>query len=94
MGPGLGRDGGCPGRPCGPEFPPTPPPTDPFVLSSIDPPFFNSGFHEMEWGADVSDAFEESLAAAWVSGAFHVMDLDGNGTDEVLGCVPFPLRPR
>ncbi len=48
----------------------------------------------MEWGADVSNAFEESLAAAWVSGAFHVMDLDGNGTDEVLGCVPFPLRPR
>lgn len=76
--------GDVPVDPASPEFPPTPPPTDPFVLSSIDQPYFNSGFSLIEWGDDVDNAFEESLAAAWVAGAFHVMDLDGDGTDEVL----------
>jgi len=67
-----------------PEIPPTTPPTDPFVLTAIDQEYINDGFERIEWGDDVDNAFEESLAAAWVSGAFHVMDIDGNGADEVL----------
>lgn len=51
-------------------------PTDPFVLATLAPEFVNSGWDEPSGG--------DSHAAALVSGAFQVMDIDGNGTDEVL----------
>lgn len=84
------------GAALGASGPPMIPPQDPFVTATIESEFVDEGFYTPDFGGTAdpdtgifpeggaSPETEAGLLSAWASGAFQVMDLDGDGTDEVL----------